>query len=98
MDAPRELVARGPRYSDPVHPGADVAPVIPDLKAKTIDGASAFSYRPIFLPFISSEFVPRNSMPGPVRAFVRSMPLFGAELAQPLLSESPTAPATRVGV
>ena len=44
-------------------------PVIPGLTAKSADGASAFSYPLIFLPFISSAFVPTASMPGPVRAF-----------------------------
>lgn len=37
--------------------------VIPGLKAKTIDGASAFAYPLIFLPFISSAFVPTDTMP-----------------------------------
>ncbi len=41
--------------------------VIPGLTAKSVDGASAFSYPLIFLPFISSAFVPTESMPGPVR-------------------------------
>jgi ABC-2 type transport system permease protein len=41
--------------------------VIPGLTAKSVDGASAFSYPLIFLPFISSAFVPTNTMPGPVR-------------------------------
>jgi len=39
--------------------------VIPGLTAKSVDGASAFSYPLIFLPFISSAFVPTESMPGP---------------------------------
>ncbi len=38
--------------------------VIAGLSAKTVDGASAFSYPLIFLPFISSAFVPTASMPG----------------------------------
>jgi ABC-2 type transport system permease protein len=48
--------------------------VIPGLTAKTIDGASAFAYPLIFLPFISSAFVPTDSMPGPVRAFAEHQP------------------------
>ncbi len=36
--------------------------------AKTVDGASAFAYPIVFLPFISSAFVPTESMPGPIRA------------------------------
>ncbi|GIH19450.1 ABC transporter permease [Rugosimonospora africana] len=49
--------------------------VIPGLSAKSVDGASAFSYPLIFLPFISSAFVPTQTMPGPVRAFADNQPV-----------------------
>ena len=49
--------------------------VIPGLTAKTADGASAFAYPLIFLPFISSAFVPTESMPGPVRWFAENQPV-----------------------
>jgi ABC-2 type transport system permease protein len=49
--------------------------VIPGLTAKSVDGASAFSYPLIFLPFISSAFVPTETMPGPVRAFAEHQPV-----------------------
>jgi ABC-2 type transport system permease protein len=49
--------------------------VIPGLTAKSVDGASAFSYPLIFLPFISSAFVPTGTMPGPVRAFADNQPV-----------------------
>jgi ABC-2 type transport system permease protein len=49
--------------------------VIAGLSAKTVDGASAFSYPLIFLPFVSSAFVPTESMPGPVRAFAENQPV-----------------------
>jgi ABC-2 type transport system permease protein len=49
--------------------------VIPGLTAKTVDGASAFSYPLIFLPFISSAFVPTATMPGPVRVFAEYQPV-----------------------
>jgi ABC-2 type transport system permease protein len=49
--------------------------VIPGLTAKTVDGASAFSYPLIFLPFISSAFVVTATMPGPVRAFAEHQPV-----------------------
>ena len=49
--------------------------VIPGLTAKTVDGASAFSYPLILLPFISSAFVPTETMPGPVRAFAENQPV-----------------------
>lgn len=49
--------------------------VIPGLTASSVEGASAFSYPLIFLPFISSAFVPTDSMPGPVRAFAEHQPV-----------------------
>ena len=49
--------------------------VIPGLSAKTVDGASAFAYPLVFLPFISPAFVPTDSMPGPVRAFAENQPV-----------------------
>ena len=49
--------------------------LIAGLSAKTVDGASAFAYPVIFLPFISSAFVPTESMPGPVRAFAEHQPV-----------------------
>lgn len=49
--------------------------VIAGLSARSVDGASAFSYPLIFLPFISSAFVPTDTMPGPVRAFAEHQPV-----------------------
>jgi ABC-2 type transport system permease protein len=49
--------------------------IIPGLTAKTIDGASAFAYPLILLPFVSSAFVPTDTMPGPVRAFAEHQPV-----------------------
>ena len=49
--------------------------VIAGLLASSPDGATAFSYPIIFLPFISSAFVPTNTMPGPVRAFADNQPV-----------------------
>jgi ABC-type polysaccharide/polyol phosphate export permease len=49
--------------------------VIPGLSAKSADGASAFAYPLIFLPFISSAFVATDTMPGPVRAFAEDQPV-----------------------
>jgi ABC-2 type transport system permease protein len=49
--------------------------VIAGLSAKTVDGAGAFAYPIIFLPFISSAFVPTDTMPGPVRAFAENQPV-----------------------
>lgn len=49
--------------------------LIPGLMAKTMEGATTFSYPLIFLPFISSAFVPTATMPGPVRAFAENQPV-----------------------
>jgi ABC-2 type transport system permease protein len=49
--------------------------VIAGLSATTVDGASAFSYPLIFLPFVSSAFVATATMPGPVRAFAENQPV-----------------------
>jgi ABC-2 type transport system permease protein len=49
--------------------------VIPGLTATTVDGVSGFSYPLVFLPFISSAFVPTAGMPGPVRWFAEHQPV-----------------------
>ena len=49
--------------------------VIAGLSAKTVDGASAFSYPLLLLPFISSAFVPTSSMSGPVAWFAENQPV-----------------------
>jgi ABC-2 type transport system permease protein len=49
--------------------------VIPGLTATSATGASGFAYPLIFLPFISSAFVPTSTMPGPVRAFAENQPV-----------------------
>jgi ABC-2 type transport system permease protein len=49
--------------------------VIPGLVAKSVDGAGAFAYPLIFLPFISSAFVPTATMPGWLRVFAENQPV-----------------------
>lgn len=49
--------------------------VIPGLTAKSADSVGGFSYPLIFLPFVSSAFVPTDSMPGPVRWFAEHQPV-----------------------
>jgi ABC-2 type transport system permease protein len=49
--------------------------VIAGLSAKTVDGAGGFAYPLIFLPFISSAFVPTETMPPIVRAFAENQPV-----------------------
>ncbi len=64
--------------------------VIPGLTAKTADGAIAFSYPLIFLPFISSAFVPTGSMPPAVRAFAENQPVTSiVDAIRALLSGQP---------
>ena len=49
--------------------------VIAGVSAKSVDGASAFSYPLVFLPFISSAFVPTETMPKAVRVFAENQPV-----------------------
>jgi len=49
--------------------------VIAGLSAKSTDGATTFSYPIIFLPFLSSAFVPTKSMPLVVRVFAENQPV-----------------------
>jgi ABC-2 type transport system permease protein len=49
--------------------------VIVGLAAKTPDGAGAFAYPIIFLPFISSAFVLTDTMPSVVRVFAENQPV-----------------------
>jgi ABC-2 type transport system permease protein len=49
--------------------------VIAGLSAKSVDGAGAFAYPLLFLPFVSSAFVPTAGMGGPVRWFARHQPV-----------------------
>lgn len=64
--------------------------VIAGLSAKSVDGAGAFAYPLIFLPFISSAFVPTESMPPLVRAFAENQPVTSIVNAiRALLAEQP---------
>jgi ABC-2 type transport system permease protein len=79
--------------------------VIAGLSAKSTDGVSAFSYPFVFLPFISSAFVPTHTMPGPVRAFAEYQPVTSIVNAirdlftqQPVGTEIWTALAWCVGI
>jgi ABC-2 type transport system permease protein len=63
---------------------------IAGLSAKTIDGASAFSFPLLFLPFISSAFVPTSTMPTVVRVFAENQPVTSIVNAiRALLSNQP---------
>lgn len=64
--------------------------VVAGLSARTVDGASAFSYPLTFLPFISSAFVPTDTMPGPVRWFAEHQPVTSVvDAIRALLAEQP---------
>jgi ABC-2 type transport system permease protein len=64
--------------------------VIAGLSANSVDGAGAYSYLLIFLPFISSAFVPTASMPPVVRAFAENQPVTSiVEAIRALLSDQP---------
>ncbi|WP_062296569.1 ABC transporter permease [Demequina maris] len=64
--------------------------VIPGLTASSPDGASAFAYPLILLPFISSAFVPTAGMPGPVRWFAEHQPVTAiADAIRALLTQEP---------
>ena len=64
--------------------------VIPGLTAKSVEGASAFSYPLIFLPFISSAFVPTATMPTIVRVFAENQPVTAiVDTVRSLLNSEP---------
>ena len=73
--------------------------VIAGLSAKTVDGASAFAYPLIFLPFISSAFVPTATMPGPVRWFAQNQPVTSiVDAIRALLTQQPVGTAIWVAL
>ncbi len=79
--------------------------VIPGLTAKSVDGVSGFSYPLIFLPFISSAFVPTDGMPALVRWFAEHQPVTSIVntirdlfAGQPVGSDGPIAIAWCVGL
>lgn len=49
--------------------------VIPGLIARSADGATAYAYPLLLLPFLSSAFVPTESMSGPLRVFAENQPV-----------------------
>jgi ABC-2 type transport system permease protein len=72
---------------------------IAGLSATSVDGVSAFSYPLIFLPFISSAFVPTRSMPAVVRAFAENQPVTAiVEAIRALLSNQPVGNAIWVAL
>jgi ABC-2 type transport system permease protein len=72
---------------------------IAGLSATSVDGAGAFAYPLMFLPFISSTFVPTQSMPPVVRAFAENQPVTSiVEAIRALLSNQPAGGAIWVAL
>jgi ABC-2 type transport system permease protein len=68
--------------------------VLPGLTAKSVEGASAFSYPIIFLPFLSSAFVPTETMPAALRVFAENQPVTSiVEALRCLLNSEPAGNA-----
>ncbi len=64
--------------------------VIPGITAKTMEGASGFSYPLIFLPMLSSAFAPTETMPKVVRVFAENQPVTSiVETVRSLLNSEP---------
>ena len=64
--------------------------VIPGLTAKSMEGASSFAYPLLFLPFLSSAFVPTETMPKVVRVFAENQPVTSiVETIRALLNSEP---------
>jgi ABC-2 type transport system permease protein len=73
--------------------------VIAGLSAKSVDGASAFSYPLIFLPFLSSAFVPTATMPGPLRVFAEHQPVTSiVDAIRDLLTRQPVGTGTWIAL
>ena len=79
--------------------------IIPGLTSTSADGAMVYAYPLIFLPFVSSSFVPTDTMPCPVRWVAEHQPVTpivntirGLFAGQPVGSGIWTAVAWCVGI
>jgi len=64
--------------------------VIAGITGKTMEGATGFSYALIFLPMLSSAFVPTETMPTVVRVFADNQPVTSiVESIRSLLNSEP---------
>jgi ABC-2 type transport system permease protein len=64
--------------------------VIAGLSARSAEGAGVFSYPLIFLPFVSSAFVPTDTMPAAVRWFAEHQPVTSiVDTIRGLLAQQP---------
>jgi ABC-2 type transport system permease protein len=65
------------------------------LLAKTPEGAGAFGFFMLFLPYVSSAFVPLDTLPPALRTFAEYQPI--SVIVEALRSLFETAPANRTG-
>lgn len=73
--------------------------VLPGLTARSLDGATALSYPLIFLPFVSSAFVPTDTMPGPVAWFAEHQPVTAVvDTIRRLFAGEPVGPGVVVAL
>ncbi|MDR2525139.1 MAG: ABC transporter permease [Oscillospiraceae bacterium] len=64
--------------------------IIPGLTAKSVEGSYTFSYPLMFLPFLSSAFVPTATMPAALRMFAEHQPVTSiVEAVRGLLNGQP---------
>jgi len=64
--------------------------IIPGLTAKTAEGSAALAYPVMFLPFISSSFVPVETMPKALGTFAKHQPFTPmVEVLRSLLNGTP---------
>ena len=73
--------------------------VIPGLTAKSVEGSAALAYVVMFLPFISSSFVPVETMPAVVSAFARHQPFTPmVETIRALLNGAPVGNSAWIAI
>ena len=64
------------------------------LLASSVESASSFSFVILFLPYLSSAFVPVETMPGALRGFAEHQPLTPViETLRGLMTGTPVATA-----
>lgn len=73
--------------------------LVPGLVATSADAVSGFGFPLVFLPFVSSAFVPTAGMPGPVRWFAEHQPVTPmVEAMRSLYAEQPAGDDLRLAV
>ena len=76
-------------------PGSTWSRLFPASRRRASTARARSSYPLVFLPFISSTFVPTRTMPGPVRAFAENQPVTSiVDTIRDLFPSSRSAPAS----